>query len=219
MKEHLEQTEQGAVQWKLEEQTKTLCGEPVLELSLSWPEIKPKPLRNANRYYGRLKERWKRQWERDVYISACVDLAEQRGQSRPFKPWKVSLKGRVMLEGEELLSIAMEAREVHGDGRALVCGWGDTWRVKDGMPVGLKELLPRSGGWKKQMKQRIQTALEGCAQQGVYLDGLGPDTWKTCIHPGRFAVTGEHILLFVPQCTIAPAVEGVVELLIPRTKA
>mgnify|MGYP003419654635 CR=1 FL=1 len=26
MKEHLEQTEQGAVQWKLEEQTKTLCG-------------------------------------------------------------------------------------------------------------------------------------------------------------------------------------------------
>jgi hypothetical protein len=216
MKEHLEKPDQGMVCWKQEELTKKLCGEQVLEISLSWPELSKKTLVGANRYYFRLRNGWKRQWERDVYISACIDLAEKRAQSRPFKPWKVSLKGRVMLEHEDMLSIAMEARELHGDGRTLVCAWGDTWRVKDGMPVELKELLPKSRQWKKQMKQSVLTALEGCVQRGIYLDGMTMSTWKKCIQPGKFAITEEHILLFVPQCTIAPAVEGVVELFIPR---
>lgn len=219
VKECVEKIQQEMVAWKQEELKKTLCGEPVLEISLSWPELNCKGLRGVNRYYCRMKDAWKRQWEREVYLSACVELAEKRGQSRPFTPWKVSLRGRVTLEDEALLSIVMEAREVHGNGRPLICMWGDTWGIKDGMPVALKELFPKKRGWKKQLAGEITAELERCGERGIRLDEAAPGTWKKCLSPRRFAVAKDKILLYIPQCSIAPTSEGVIELAVPRPDA
>lgn len=217
VKERVEAVRQDVVFWKREELKKTLGGEEVLTISLSWPEVSGKTLRGANRYYGRLRDGWKRQWEGDLYIRACVDLSERRVQSRSFTPWRAELCGQILLENESLLSISMEAREVRGEGRTLLCRWGDTWRLEDGMPVGLRELYPRGKTWKKQLWQDISAALEEC--RGIDLYPITRNTWKKCLVPGRFGVTEDQILLFVPQGAIAPEEYGVVELALPRPEA
>ena len=219
MKERVEAAGQEPVLWKQEKLEKTLGGEEVLTISLSWPELRGKALRGANRYYARLREGWKRQWERDLYICSCVELSEKRVQSYPFTPYAAELCGRILLENKGLLSIMMEAREVRGDGQRLICRWGDTWRLEDGMPVGLRELYPRKRGWKKQLRQDVSAALEACQGGGMELHPVGRNTWKKCLVPGRFGVTAEQILLFVPQGVIAPEEYGVVELALPRPQA
>ena len=219
MKERVEIIRKELVSWKHEEMNKTLEGEEVLKISLSWPELNSKALRGANRYYSRLRDAWKRQWERDLYIRSCVDLSEKRVQSYPFTPWSATLQGHVALEDERLLSIVMEARQVHGDGQTLACRWGDTWRLEDGMPVGLRELFPKGRGWKKRLRRDLAEALEQCRGRGIRLEPVTRGTWKKCLVSGRFAVTGDQILLYVPQGSIAPEEEGVVELALPRPGA
>ena len=135
--------------WKEEGRTITLTGEPVLDLSLSWPEPEGKRMRGVNRYYRKIYELWKKHWEQEGYWQACADLAQQREQSRVFRVWQAELSGKVMLDRDGLLSIAMLAREVQGDGRMLEYRWGDTWRWEDGSAVMLKELFAQKKSWKK----------------------------------------------------------------------
>ncbi|MBQ8851294.1 MAG: DUF3298 domain-containing protein [Oscillibacter sp.] len=201
--------------WKETQKTMTLTGETVLEISLSWPELADKRLRSVNRYYQRLREAWEKQWSRDIYWCACVDLARKREQSRPFSPWTARLTGRVTQNDGQFLSIALCAQEVHGDGLLLEYRWGDTWRQEDGAPVRLKELFPEKRRWRRPFLWQTEEAAQRARGQGVYLDADLKGSLRKWLSTGRFALEGEELLLFYPQCTIAPAVEGAVELRLP----
>ena len=58
--------EQITITWQEEERTLTLGGEPVLEYTLSWPQVEGGGLggRWVSRYYARLACHWRRRWER-----------------------------------------------------------------------------------------------------------------------------------------------------------
>ena len=212
----MERKEQKAlIIWKEKEKTLTLTGEPVLELSLSWPQVEGKRMRGVSRYYQRLCQGWEKQWGREGYWCACADLAQKRAQSRPFAPWKARLSGQVTREDENYFSIAMAAREEHGDGRVLEYRWGDTWRQEDGCPVGLKELFPGNRRWRKELLLRAQQAAHQAQGQGVYLNGDWEKGLRRWFSPVRFALGEHELLLYYPQCTLAPAVEGAVELRLP----
>ena len=198
------------VTWREERRTLTLTGEPVLELALSWPEIEGKQMGNAHRYYQKLREVWKKHWKQEGYWKACADLAQQREKSRPFRVWSAELSGQVRMDREGVLSIAMCAREVQGDGRALEYRWGDTWRWEDGSVVTLKEQFECKKGWKKRLEQALDQGIQRCRQEGVCLDeNLQGPLHRWCSGQ-RFAVSEEGIEIYFPQCTIAPAVEGAV---------
>lgn len=98
--------------------TLTLCGEPVLEETLAWPEFegKGRAVRRMTGYYRRLVRSCRLRWERETYCLACLRLAACREESRVFRPWQAGLTGEVAMEGADLLSIRMELREVRGDG-------------------------------------------------------------------------------------------------------
>ena len=61
------ETMQQEVTWLEESRTLTLTGEPVLELSLTWPKVEGKHMRGADRHYKRLKDVWKKHWERGFH--------------------------------------------------------------------------------------------------------------------------------------------------------
>lgn len=207
--------EKKEIVWREEGRTLTLTGIPVLELSLSRPQAEEKRLRGLNRYYEYIYRLWKKHWEREGYWQACADLAQQTAQSRPFRVWKASLSGQVLLDRDGLLSISMLAREVQGDGRTLEYRWGDTWRREDGSIVTLKELLPAKRGWKREVLRELEQAAQACRRQGVYLDGELEKPLRRWYSRWRFGLTEEGLEFYYPQCTLAPAVEGAVVLRVP----
>jgi hypothetical protein len=181
------------VRWLEEEKVLTLTGEPVLACRYMWPETGCKKL---DRYYRRVKGNWQRRWERALYWAACLDLAEKRERSRPFVPWSARLLGETTYQDEGLLSLYMEARERRGDGRTLYGRSGDIWEAKTGAPVP----VPWRG------RRKLCQSLE-LREEGV----LDPDFGEKL---GRF-FSGKNVCLrpeglevWFPQCTIAPAAEG-----------
>ena len=146
-------------------------------------------------------------------LAACLE------ESRVFRPWQAGLTGEVAMEGADLLSIRMELREVRGDGRPLLSCSGVTWDWKAGAPVPLGMLLPERSR-RRQLLEGIRQAGEGELRSGSCL--LDPD-WKEMarrdFRASRFCLRPEGIELFYPQCSLAPAVEGVPSFRVPLAGA
>lgn len=199
------------VVWQEERETLTLEGEPVLEYSLSWPEVRGGGLgcRFITRYYARLAQNWRLRWRREVYILACLALAERRAASRLFSPWSGKLTGEVTkLEGG-LLSLRLLGEGDQGDGRPCRVRWGDVWKLREGAPSPLKEHFPGKRGWKKALTaQVVRQGNDRRAAGDCFLDpdwekrlaGLKP-FWGYCL-------TDQGVELAFPQCALAPAAEG-----------
>lgn len=215
MKTRTSQQQTACITWQERERRLTLTGEPVLEMKLSWPGMEGSGMGGVSRYYQRLCTCWERHWGRDGYWSACAELAQKRAQSRPFSPWQVSLSGRVTWQDAQYFSVAMQAREVRGDGRALEYRWGDTWRQENGGPVGLSELVPAGRGWRGRLLGRAEQAAQEAQRQGLFLRESWRSELRRWFSPARAALEEGGLILCYPQCTIAPAAEGAVELHVP----
>ena len=123
------------------------------------------------------------------------------------------------MEGADLLSIRMELQEVRGDGRPLLSCSGVTWDWKAGAPVPLGVLLPERSR-RRQLLEGIRQAGEGELRSGSCL--LDPDWKETArrkFRASRFCLRPEGIELFYPQCSLAPAVEGVLSFRVPLAGA
>ena len=221
MKREKQMGEAPAVLWREEKKTLTLCGEPVLEETLAWPEFegKGRAVRRMTGYYRRLVRSCRLRWERETYCLACLRLAACREESRVFRPWQAGLTGEVAMEGADLLSIRMELREVRGDGRPLLSCSGVTWDWKAGAPGPRGMLLPERSR-RRQLLEGIRQAGEGELRSGSCL--LDPDSKEMArrdFRASRFCLRPEGIELFYPQCSLAPAVEGVLSFRVPLAGA
>lgn len=213
--------EKGAweVVWREEKKTLALDGETVLEYQLRWPQVEGgrSGTRRLSRGYEALADRWRRRWHREVYCQACLQLAACREQARPFAPWQCGLEGEVTVQEENCLGLKMQAREERGaDGVCRVC-WGDVWKVKEGAPLLLREVLPRKWGWKTALCRQL-------TEQGEQLQRAGGCFWdsdwqkklRTYLPAGDYCLYGDRVEFPFPQCTLAPAVEGTPILWVPR---
>ena len=199
------------VVWRKEEHTLTLQDEPVLTYCLVWPELERAGLggRWINRYYVHLAKSWRLRWQRDVYWQACIELAQCRAASRVFTPWSGKLEGEVALWQDGLLSLRLRGEETRGDGRPNRVQWGDVWKVREGAPCQLKELVPKNRGWKRKIVEQI--AAFGAARRAegtCFLDGDWEGELAKHLPIHDFCLTEQGAELAFGQCVIAPAVEG-----------
>ena len=206
------------VLWHREERELTLDGEPVLAYDLSWPEFREEGpgMRRINRCYQHMARVWRQRWQREVYCLACLQLAQRRADSRPFFPWKASLKGQVSLREGDLLSLRLQGEEIRGDGRPNLVCWGDTWQVAQGIPCPISQAIGAGRGWRRRL---LQAALEeGRARSARGECFLGAD-WekqlKGLLPLEDYCLTPQGLELPFPQCTIAPPAEGVPVLSLP----
>lgn len=206
----------GEIGWKKACKTLSLTGETVLELSLCWPGPEGKKMKSVRRYYQKLQESFQKQWETELYLCACMDLAEKQESGSVFYPWCASMAGEVIWMDEKYVSIAMRVQEERGDRRILEYRWGDVWYWEDGCPVRLKECVSGKRGWKEKLKKSFIEAAEGLRKQGIYLDLEKINCLHRYISMEYFALTDQELIFYCPQCTVAPAVEGVLELRVPR---
>ena len=207
------------VTWQREERVLTLEGEPVLEYSLSWPQVTGagRGGRRISRYYARLARTWRLRWQRELYWKACVALADRRAASRPFTPWSCRLSGEVALFQDGLLSLRLEGEEVRGDGKASRVRWGDVWKVREGAPCLPRELFEEKKGWKRSLLDQVGAQGRARQQAGDWFPD--PDWEKRlrrALPADGLCLTDQGIEVSFPQCTIAPAVEGTPVFTVPR---
>lgn len=214
--------ERGAweVVWREEKKTLALDGETVLEYQLRWPQVEGgrSGARRLSRGYEALADRWRKRWRREVYCEACLQLAACREQARPFAPWRCGLEGEVTVQEENCLGLKMQAREERGtDGVCRVC-WGDVWKVKEGAPLLLREVLPRKWGWKTALCRQLTEQGEQLQRAGgCFLDSDWQKKLKRHLPAGDYCLYGDRVEFPFPQCTLAPAVEGTPILWVPRS--
>ena len=138
---------EAAVRWSEERRRLTLEGEGVLEYVLRWPQVEGAGLggRWISAYYRRLAGSWRRRWEREIYLQACLDLVRCREESRPFTPWRGELTGEVALLRDGLLSLRFTGWESRGAKPPSRVRWGDVWKVRRGRPAPWGSCWPAGG--------------------------------------------------------------------------
>ncbi len=207
------------VRWTQEKRVLTLEKVPVLELDLSWPQLSGggRGGERINRYYQRLAKAWRSRWGRETYWLSCLDLAQRREESRPFRPWSAKLEGEVTWQDEKVLSVRMDAWEVRGDGRPLQVRTGDLWELPEGVPLPAGSCLPPR---KRQSHTRLLKQLreQGEARRAAgdcFLDRDFAQKLPKYLSAQRCCRTPEGLEFYIPQCALAPAAEGVVTFTLP----
>ena len=202
--------EKSQVTWQTEERVLTLDGEPVLHYSMTWPQITGAGRGGwrINRYYARLAQSWGQRWQREVYWAACLSLAQCRASSHPFTPWEGGLKGEVTLWQDSLLSLRMEGWEMRDEHKTSRVRWGDVWKVAEGAPCPLRELMPKRG-WRHRLLESILHQGRQRKEAGLYV----PDQdWerkaKRFFPEGEFCLTPDGLEFAYPQCTIKKKKKG-----------
>lgn len=211
MKERKRTVQEPEVVWHEERRTLTLEEEPVLEYTLSWPEVVGAGLggRWISRYYAYMAKTWRLRWQREVYWKACLELARRRAASRPFTPWSGKLTGEVALLEHGVLSLRLEGEEIRGDGKPCRVRWGDVWNVREGAPRPLREFLGKKRGWKKRLlAQIIQQGGERKAAGDCFLDQGWEQRVRRLLPAQEFCLTPDGLEFAFPQGAISPAAEG-----------
>lgn len=212
--------EQITITWQEEERTLTLGGEPVLEYTLSWPQVEGGGLggRWVSRYYARLASHWRRRWEREVYWAACLELAAHRESAHPFAPWRGELRGETALIQDGLLSLRFQGREDRGGRGPARVRWGDVWTVREGTPKPLRSLFSGEKGWRDRLWQSLIRQGEARRQAGdCFLDGDWVRKARKARPLKNWCLTEEGIEVALPQCAASSAAEGCPVFTLPLT--
>ena len=201
----------AAVRWEEERRRLTLQGEEVLDYALRWPQVEGAGLggRWISAYYRRLAAGWKRRWEREIYLRACLDLACRRAESKPFTPWRGELTGEVALLQDDLLSLRFTGWESQGSKPPNRVRWGDVWKVRQGAPCPLGELLAGQRGWRKKLWAVLARQGKERRQAG---DCLLDEDWLKKAKSSKplkgYCLAEYGVEIPLPQCAAAPAAEG-----------
>lgn len=180
-------------------------GRVLLTLRLRWPRLEEDTpgLRRVNRYYDALADRWRLRWEKVLFEQA------KAAPEPPLEPWTAALDFTVTRFDDGLFSLYLDAVENTGGRRPRRVRQGDVWRLPEGTPVTLRELLPPHRWWRGPVLSEIRRQIGGQIQAG---ESVYYDDWLRLVSrkfsPGRFYLTGRGVEVFYPVESIAPAMEG-----------
>ena len=209
---------EAQVHWRKKERTMTLEGERVLSYCLSWPE--EENCRRITRYYARAARLWQDRWEKHLYPLACLELVRCREQAGVFIPWRCEMTGKLAFCGRGLVSVVLTVREMDRPGRSRTVVKGITWRLKDGRPLPMGELLAPEQRRKKQLTAALAQAAEELRRSGsCVLDRDAGERLFTVLDRDNVWQEGDWTVWAFPQCSIAPAAEGCPILRVPAAAA
>lgn len=180
-------------------------GETVLlTVSARWPRLEENSpgARRVNRYYAALFDRWCKRWEGPL-------LARAKAAAGPeTPPWSAELDFTVTRFSDGLFSLYLDLTEDTGK-RPRRVRLGDIWTLPAGVPLTLRELLPRQRWWRGAVVETVRAQVGERLRTGesIYYEDW-PRLVSTQFSPQRAYLTEEGPVVFYPQESIAPALEG-----------
>lgn len=184
----------------------------LLAVRARWPRLEESSpgARRINRYYDALADRWLKRWEGPLQERARAALAggaESAGAAG--LPWSASLDFTLTLFQDGVLSLYLDAVEDVGQRRPRRVRQGDAWLLPSGVPLTLRELLPRRRWWRLPVLEEVRRQAGRQVQAG---EAVFYDDWVKLVSkrfsPKRFYLTGAGPAVFYPVEAIAPAMEG-----------
>jgi len=190
----------------------TLEGEPVLLCELTWPECMGtwRGLKAINRYHDRVVQVWRERWEREVYVRACLELADRRTQGRPFRPWQARLSTQITRQEDGLLSLIQDATEQAGYDRPVTVRRGETWSLDSGVPRTLGSFFAPDRRWKKHLLAQVEEQIDHRLAGGEsLLDQDCTSRLRRFFDPEQFCLTDKGVQVFFPMYALGPSAEGI----------
>lgn len=185
-------------------------GVTLLTVHARWPRLEETSpgARRINRYYDALADRWLKRWEGPLQERAKAVLAGGGGELGTL-PWSASLDFTVTLFQDGALSLYLDTVEATGQRRPRRVRQGDAWLLPAGIPLTLRELLPRRRWWRGPVLEAVRRQAGRQLQAG---EAVFYDDWVKLLSkrfsPRRFYLTPAGPVVFYPVEAVAPAMEG-----------
>lgn len=182
----------------------------LLTVRARWPRLEETSpgIRRINHYYDALADRWLKRWEGPLQERAKAALAGG-GAGMGSLPWGASLDFTVTLFQDGVLSLYLDVVENVGARRGHRVRQGDAWYLPSGVPVTLRELLPRRHWWRGPVLEVVRRQAGRQLQAG---EAVFYDDWVKLVSrrfsPRRFYLTPAGPVVFYPVEAVAPAMEG-----------
>lgn len=182
----------------------------LLTVRARWPRLEETSpgAGRINRYYDALADRWLKRWEGPVRERARAALAAGGPEAEKL-PWSASLDFTVTLFQDGVLSLYLDAAEEVGQRRPNRVRQGDAWLLPSGIPLTLRELLPRRRWWRGPVLEAVRRQAGRQLQSG---EAVFYDDWVKLVSkrfsPKRFYLTEDGPVVFYPVESVAPAMEG-----------
>lgn len=179
--------------------------EILLTVQARWPRLEGEGpgCRRIDRYYDALAQQWLRRCKGPLLERA------KAAHTPGLSPWRARLDFTVTLFQEGFFSLYWDAVEEVGQRRPRRFREGDVWRLPEGIPVTLWELLPPKAARRKAVLTEVRRQIgerTGAGEAAFW------DNWEALagrkFSPGRFYLTAEGPVVFYPVESIAPAMEG-----------
>lgn len=192
-------------------------GVKLLAVRARWPRLEETSpgARRINRYYDALADRWLKRWEGPLQARAGAVLAGSGTEKTPSEagigslPWSASLDFTVTLFQDGVFSLYLDTVENVGQRRPRRIRQGDAWLLPSGIPLTLRELLPRRRWWRLPV---LEAARRQAGRQLQAGEAVFYDDWVKLLSkrfsPRRFYLTLAGPVVFYPVEAVAPAMEG-----------
>ena len=193
-------------------------GVPVLSASAQVPEPlgKDRTARRIRRFYQLQCRSFLRYCERCLLPQAAAEYRLALEASRPLPAFRAELEYRVTYNEGGLWSLYTQVREILGPGPALLTRRGDTWDLRTGYPVPLKDFFPAGTAWKRKLLTHAAEEIQRRERAGA---GRWREDWRRQLrrrfNPQNFYLTEEGLAYFWPIYAVAPAAEGIPAFLLP----
>ena len=194
-------------------------GIPALTAEVSLP--RPEPLsdrvsRRIHRYYQAQCRAFLRYCESWLLPQAAAEYQAALASSGPLPEFKAELSYQVTYQQDGLWSLYTQSKEDTGPGPVFVTRRGDTWDLREGYPVPLRDFFPKGMGWKKRLLSLAAEEIDRRTRAGM---GQYHPEWRQALrrhfNPQNYYLTEEGLAFFYPMYALAPASQGISVFLLP----
>ncbi len=189
----------------------TFCADeiPLLTAQASLPALDGHRSRRFNRYYQSLADSFVRSCRTQLFPDAEALYRQSLSTAAPLPQWHAELRTVFTCRTDSLVSLYTDT-VITGTPRRQVLRRADTWDLRSGLLLPLREFFPPHAPYRRSLLQAAQTQIEAQLAQGISLYHEDwPARLRTAFHSHRFYLTEDGLRFFYPMYAIAPAAEGI----------
>ena len=153
----------------------TLGGQQVVTCTMCLPRVEGTgtAVRRLAGHYRRLEKLWTDYVRRELYLYACLELAQKQERGSAFRPWQGTLECKIGWQKGGVVGIRVRWREQRGFRSAQQRTWGDAWYTDSGEVCTLRAFAPHKRLGARWLRNRPGgEAIGRCRQFYPDLDGL-----------------------------------------------
>lgn len=192
------------------------AGVQMVKASVEYPVFSSRrfapAVRNMNAYYEAMALRALKYAATSMRHAAIADYKYRKENGYPFNPYELDLNSVVTYNHNCVVSLYNDQYEYTGGAHGNVIRTSETWDLKTGKMISLKDLFPGNPRYAEQIKREIkrQIAAQLQSDPGIYFENYDELVEQT-FNEEHFFLTNGSLVIYFQQYDIAPYSSGLPE--------